>query len=178
MENAVLFYLIRTGFIKVMKAMGFFSLSMSNPLLFPCTSIQQLLPCDLLVHTNIDRDCLVGSALGACAQRGLLTLLFSMEGVSGWLQMGRARDKKACLPAPVNDNRHNEAHPKQEVKDESHGPPTLPPRGAIGTCGRESEQRDPDLEAVAKGHHGALGLISWSASRSRRYSRSQLHLPK
>lgn len=83
MENAVLFYLIRTGYIKAMKATRLFSLSMSNPLLFPCTGIQQLLSCDLLVHANIDGDCLVGSALGARTQRGLPTFLLSIEVVSG-----------------------------------------------------------------------------------------------
>lgn len=170
MENAVLFhlfYLIRTG---LKRTVGLFSRTLSKPLSFPCTGIQQLLSCDLFVHANIDRDCLVGSALSACAQRSLLTFLLSTygkESVADCKQKSQG-DTKAHLPASVNDNRPNEAHPQQKVKDECQGPPALPSRSAVGTCSGEGEQRDPDLEAVAKGHHGALGWVHGSVSPPRR----------
>lgn len=61
-------------------------------------------------------------------------------------------------PSSVEQQGRDETSPEQEVEHERHWPAVLPSWCAVWPCGREDEQRHPDLKGVAKRHHGSLYL--------------------
>lgn len=59
------------------------------------------------------------------------------------------------------DDSEHETNPQKEVERKGDWPSFLPSRGTVWTGSREYQKRNPDVEGVPKGHHGALSI--WSA---------------